>query len=208
MEVDNIPKHLLRDPSKSTHSIYIPDHDTHIPLIMRGVISCLPIWKPSIRELESCRWMELTAETDWDPHSSDFEENEKRALEMEATVTDPTDRSIYAANSLPIMQYDAPLEALPASLMQVSELPPRAIQSVAILDIRSTQRCGQIIRKELSHKWKIGLDASARTLKATTQLSIRNAIHPIQRRFRMEVAQLRYPRLGGRFGRFSSDTIC
>jgi hypothetical protein len=40
-----------------------------------------------------------------------------------------------------------------------------------------------------------------------TQLAIKNAIHPIQWRFRTEVAQLRYPRLGGHFGRFSSDTM-
>jgi len=38
-------------------------------------------------------------------------------------------------------------------------------------------------------------------------LTIRNAIHPIQRRFCTQAAQLRYPRLGRRFGRFSSDTM-
>ena len=48
LEVDDVPKHLLRDPSKSTHSIYIPDHDIRLPLAIRGVISYLPIRKPTI----------------------------------------------------------------------------------------------------------------------------------------------------------------
>jgi hypothetical protein len=55
IEVDDVPKHLLRDPSKSMHSIYIPDHDLRLPLAMRGVISYLPIRKPTVQEMESCR---------------------------------------------------------------------------------------------------------------------------------------------------------
>jgi len=207
LEVDDIPKHLLRDPSKSMHSIYIPDHDIRLPIAMRGVISYLPIRKPTIQEMEACRWVNLTAEAEWDPHSNEFEENEKQAHENEWIVTDPIDRNIYAIQSLLFVQNDEVPEALPASLMNENELLPRAIQSVAIQNVKSTQRRGRITQEELSHKWKIGLETSAKTLTATTQLTIRNAIHPIQRRFRTEVAQLRYPRLGGRFGRFSSDTI-
>ncbi len=43
IEVDDVPKHLAKDPSKATHSIYIPEHDIRIPLSVRGVISCLPV---------------------------------------------------------------------------------------------------------------------------------------------------------------------
>jgi hypothetical protein len=61
VEVDDIPKHLARDPSKATHSIYFPEHDIRIPLTMRGVISCLPVRKPTVQEVESCRWINLTS---------------------------------------------------------------------------------------------------------------------------------------------------
>jgi hypothetical protein len=174
---------------------------------MRGVISYVTIGKPTIQEMESCTWINLTAEAEWDPHSNAFEENEKQAHENEKIVTDPIDRHIHAIQSLPFVQNDVVLEALPTSLMNENELLPRAIQSVAIQNVQSTQRRGKITQEELSHKWKISLETSAKTLKATTQLTIRNDIHPIQRRFRTEVAQLRHPRLGGRFGRFSSDTM-
>jgi hypothetical protein len=175
---------------------------------VRGVTSYLPIRKPTIQEMESCRWVNLTAEAEWDPHSSDFEENEKRAHENELIVPEATDRQIYAIQSLPfVQQNEIGVEALLASLMNENELLPRAIQSITIQDVKSTVRRSQVTQEELACKWKIGLDTSARTLKATTQLTIRNAIHPIQRRFRTQAAQLRYPRLGGRFGRFSSDTM-
>ena len=42
-------------------------------------------------------------------------------------------------------------------------------------------------------------------MQATTQLALRQAIHPLHRRFRTEVAQLRYPRLGGPHGKFHTD---
>lgn len=207
LEVDDVPKHLLRDPSQSMHSIYIPDHDIRLPLAMCGVISYLPICKPTIQEMESCKWVNLTTEAEWDPHSREFEENEKQAHENEQIVTDPIDWNIYAIQSLPFVQNVMVLEALPASLMSVNELLPQAIRSVVIQNVKSTQHRMKVSQEDLSFKWKIGLETSARTLKATTQLTIRNAIHPIQWRFCTEVAQLHYPHLGGRFGRFSSDTM-
>jgi hypothetical protein len=54
IEVDDVPKHLAKDPSKATHSIYIPEHVIRIPLSMRGVISCLPVRKPTVQEVENC----------------------------------------------------------------------------------------------------------------------------------------------------------
>jgi hypothetical protein len=153
IEVDDVPKHLLRDPSKSMHSIYIPDHDLQLPLAMRGVILYLPIRKLTIQEMESCRWVNLTAEAEWDPHSSDFEENEKRAHENELIVPEATDRQIYAIQSLPFVgQNEIGVEALPASLMNENELLPRAIQSIAIQDVKSTARRSQVTQEELAHK--------------------------------------------------------
>jgi len=94
VEVDDIPKHLARDPSKATHSIYFPEHNIRIPLTMRGVISCLPVRKPTVQEVESCRWINLTSDVDWDPHSDDFAENEKKAQENEHITPDDV-RNIY-----------------------------------------------------------------------------------------------------------------
>lgn len=53
LEVDDVPKHLAKDPTKTTYSIYIPEQDIHIPLAMRCVISCLPVRKPTVHEIEN-----------------------------------------------------------------------------------------------------------------------------------------------------------
>jgi hypothetical protein len=205
VEVNDVPKHLS---SKSTHSIYIPEHNLQIPLSMRGVISYIPVGKPTVKELETCRWITLTSDMEWDPHSEDFESNERIACENEISPISPVNRAIYSVmRTSYIEDPSGELHELPASLASEEELLIRAIKSVSIQNIKSSQRRGRVSKEELSRLWKIRLNTSANTLAATTQLAIRNAIHPIQRCFRTEVAQLRYPRLGGRFGRFSSDTM-
>jgi hypothetical protein len=172
---------------------------------MKGVISCLPVRKPTIKEIETCRWILLTSEVDWDPHSDDFAENERKVQENEDIVMD-VERDIF---SVQINRYDiqAAVFMVPCILMSKEELLPRVIRSVKIQNVRTGRREGRITHENLAKMWKIGLDAAANTLKATTQLVIRHALHPLHKRFRTEAAQLRYPRLGGRFGRFSSDTM-
>ena len=204
LEVDDVPKHLAKDPSKTTHSIYIPEQDIRIPLSMRGVISCLPVRLPTVHEIENCRWVTLTSDMEWDPHSKDFEANEQKAHENEH-ITMNVERDIFAIKSLNSPQISDILA--PASLMSQEEFLPCVIKSVTIQKVQSSQRKGRTRREDLAKMWNIGLDTATNTLKATTQLVVRQALHPIQRRFRTEAAQLRYPRLGGRFGQFSSDTM-
>lgn len=84
----------------------------------------------------------------------------------------------------------------------------KIIPTVKISGTQSTtQRYSESLQDKISLLFGIGLDTATRTLNATTQLAIRNSIHPIHRRFRTEVAQLRYPRLGGRYGKFHTDTF-
>jgi hypothetical protein len=172
---------------------------------MRGVISCLPVRKPTIQEIETCRWIPLKSEVEWDPHSDDFAENERKAQDNENIIMN-VERDIFTVQ---ISQYAAQVSdrIMPGSLMSEDELLPRVIKSVKIQNVRSGQREGRITRENKAKMWKIGLDAAASTLKATTQLVVRHALHPLHKRFRTEAAQLRYPCLGGRFGRFSSDTM-
>ena len=62
--VDDVPRQF-----GGTHSLFIPKHNLRIPLRIQGVISSLPVRLPSIEELETCEWIELTAEEEWDPQS-------------------------------------------------------------------------------------------------------------------------------------------
>jgi len=61
--------------------------------------------------------------------------------------------------------------------------------------------------KKLVTNWNIGLEAAKKTLQVATQKGVRHTTHPIEQRFRTRQAQLRYNQLGGRYGRFYTDTF-
>jgi hypothetical protein len=74
--VDDPPKHLSPNP-ETAHSVFIPDYNFRIPLVMQGVISGIPICKPSEVELETCPWIPLTSDELWDPQTTVLAEREK-----------------------------------------------------------------------------------------------------------------------------------
>jgi hypothetical protein len=133
----------------------------------------------------------LTAEEEWDPQSHRLEEQESAYQDTQYTIN-PNDRAIY-----PVMA---------TNIQSLCSKEPAEL-TLSICSAQSSIRKPNISAATLAKRWGIGLDTATRTLHATTQLAIRQAIHPIQRRFRTEVMQLRYPRLGGRHGRFYTDTF-
>jgi hypothetical protein len=88
---------------------------------MRGVISCLPVRKPTIQEVENCRWINLTLKADWDPHSDDFAENKRKAQENELIAPEDV-WDIYLAKTTP---HDMSDTVIAASLQNEQELLPR-----------------------------------------------------------------------------------
>jgi hypothetical protein len=50
---------------------------------MNGVVSAFQTHFPSEQELDSCLWVELTSDKEWDPHSRDFTDR-KRSAEQDA----------------------------------------------------------------------------------------------------------------------------
>jgi len=71
----------------------------------------------------------------------------------------------------------------------------------------TSKRRTKITKEELCQLWGINIEMAAQTLCVTTQNGIRNAIHPIIRRYATKQSRLRYNQLGSRHGRFYSDTF-
>ncbi|MFN9980775.1 MAG: hypothetical protein ACK53Y_12695, partial [bacterium] len=61
---------------KSSHSIKIEEEKIEIPLLLKGVISYFNVRTPTVEEIENLSHVELTLSSEWDPHSSIFEELE------------------------------------------------------------------------------------------------------------------------------------
>jgi hypothetical protein len=192
--VDDCPKHLAPDPSVATHSLFVPQHNLRIPLHLNGVISCIPSHYPSSLELETCQWIELTPSDDWDPHASSFVEEEEQMQVQLDTIHPKHDRSISAVLNesicKPVVSFDQAVS-----------------RKVMVASTTSTPRSTESLKNKIASTFGIGLETAQRTLQATTQLALRNVTHPIHRRYRTDVAQLRYPRLGGIHGKFHTDTL-
>jgi hypothetical protein len=63
--VDECPKHLAPRDNPSTHSIFSPQDDFRIPLMLQGVTSSFPTRTPTKHEIETCQWVYLSNEYDW-----------------------------------------------------------------------------------------------------------------------------------------------
>jgi len=187
--VDDIPKHLSPNPQHATHSIYVPKEDLRIPLQLRGVISCFSSRSPSDQELQTCQWIEMTNSEEWSPDSNSFSEDEAQCERaMETIDSGRLPRQIYS--------------------MQSNEIDDLITNTASVNAATSKHRReSDELRNKVSKTFGIGLETASRTLKATTQLALRHALHPIHKRYTTKVAQLRYPRLTGRHGVFHTDTF-
>ncbi len=209
-----MPRHLSPRPDVATHSIFVPEENFRIPLEMRGVVSLFYTRLPTPEEIESCRWLMFTSEAEWDPHSEDFMQNE-----LAMTLRDPPiNRVIYTANTCNNPGHIPETDGILSSISNVyseglfhEDLNMNSIYTYPdiriIMSRTSSQRRSNITKEDLCQLWGINAEIAAQTLRVTTQKGIRNAVHPIVRRYATKQSRLRYNQLGSRHGRFYSDTF-
>ena len=70
---------------------------------------------------------------------------------------------------------------------------------VQISAFESKQRHHDVNPETLARKWNIGLDQARQTLRVTTQLGVRQAVHPLTRRYRTDLMQQNVKRLNTTF---------
>jgi hypothetical protein len=154
------------------------------------VLSCLSVRLPSFEEIKTCEWIKLTSPEECDPKLC-FLDNRERVHQE------------FDLQSLPVYPKDRTMPSKYTFIKADNGTPELFL---SICSAQSSSRKPSIDVVTLAKQWSIGLDTATRTLNATTQLALRQAIHPIQRCYHTEVMQLRNIRLGGRHGRFYTDT--
>jgi len=196
--VDDCPRHLAPADKPSIHSIYAPDEEFTIPLALNGVTSYFTSRTPTVHELETCKWIILTNEHEWDPHSDYFQSQEQNFQDLEDLPRQHRERSIYkTTTTINRPSYDTDFEQISSALDD----------RYFIAATTTTSRLASTNADDLAKKWCIGIETAKKTLRCTTQKGIRNTMYPIERRFRTRQAQLRYNQLSGRHGRFYTDTF-
>lgn len=167
---------------------------------LQGVTSYFVTRTPTQNELDTCRWIHMTDEYSWDPHSDSFQYQEDAHREIEKADRNNIDRDIYSINSR---------QANPNMSMIYSEL-STAFDNQCIINLSMTKssiKQGGVNAETLAKIWNIGDDIAKKTIQCTTQKGICSTLHPIERRFRTKQAQLRYNQLAGRHGSFYTDTF-
>jgi hypothetical protein len=190
--VDDTPVPLAPMSKPSTHSIHSEEDNFFIPLKMKGVFSYFDSHTPTQDELATCRRIHLTDEYHWDPHSNDFQDQENHIMEHnigDYNIT-PEQRQIMSIKT-----------------WELSNISTAFDDRIMISSANTTKRHYQTAAEHLANIWNIGLQAAKKTIQVTTQKGTRTINNPIEQRFRTRMAQLRYNQLGGRHGRFYTDTF-
>jgi hypothetical protein len=115
----------------------------------------------------------MTSQAEWNPHSDDFETQEQTLREAsDFGITHPQNDERLVGQIIA-----SSITSSPFQFPNPKEISPCL---TTICSATSTQRKPSIAAEALAKQWGIGLDTAQRTLNATTQLAIRQAIHPLQ----------------------------
>jgi hypothetical protein len=178
--VNNVPLHLAPRDKPSTHSIFSPEDEFTIPLVMKGIFSCFPAHTLTWEEIESCKHVKLTDEFNWDPHSGDFQEQEVNLVEhLKGDYNIPSEyrRIMQVTHEQHYSTQEAPF---------FNEWSLRHLVST-----NTSKRAYKTTPEKLAASWNIGLETAKKTLQVTTQKGMRQTTFPIEQRFRTRQAQLR-----------------
>jgi hypothetical protein len=211
--------------------IHDPETDTKIPLQVQGSFTFLKTRSPSLEEIQDCKTIIMTSETEWEPATVELLPRSEAAREIEAIRTEvrvervrvdaqPSEPQVLVGSS----ESDAVLAAVSSALSSVTFL-PRMVSAIQVNSdpsgvvlppahaggqedtqgqrvaaaAKSDVRHSSVTAEELSRKWRIGLYTAKETLKVTTQFGIRHAVHPLRRRYRTDIMQMRLRRLNTTF---------
>ena len=199
LRVEDAPRHFLGH-QDSSHSIVGPD-DTHFPLELDGTVSYLETTYPTEEERHTCRYIDLTSDAPWDPHSSDFAKNEERARDRKPPPT-------HKIDSISTMGRDFRTVCdVTTSLRQIDPILTgdfRHLWNDTISAVTTRNKECRIDAETLARRWCIGLATAQRTLEVTTQSGLRLVSNPLTRRLRTSQQHLRYNILKAQF---YSDTM-
>jgi hypothetical protein len=185
-----------------------------IPLELHGLVPCVPTFKPTQLEFETCDRYELTYEySEYDPSATTFHEQEASMMDSWGNLKvsgyfHPKRRQVCSLH-----QKEAEVELLSSKYSDTSSK-LQDLYSVldegtllAELDDITDNLNKSFVKSETRDKagvdaatlvknWGIGIDATKRTRIVNTQRGIRRMINPsLTKRYETNDRQLRYRRL-------------
>ena len=93
IQVTEIPKIQIEDPTEKDHAIIFPETNFCIPLSLWGIFSYFPTKKPTHDELVDPSEVYMLTPSVWNPHSSHYAHNEENMLDWEGNMREKRDRT-------------------------------------------------------------------------------------------------------------------
>ena len=184
----------------------IPNAHMSIPLTLDGIMSSFESCKPTWEEYETLPWVELTADTPWDPYLSDFSSHEE---DLHASVAGGVSHSndgisspFFLSNQQvatietywQVMSFSFEMDDHADQLISHITVMPydldgNGMSSHVYLEVYSDQTravCSLLMMEQqsvltpevLSKQWHIRLQTAKNMIKVTTQTGIWNVLAP------------------------------
>ena len=93
IEVNDVPKIKVKDPTADHHAIIFKDQEFRIPLALWGVFSYFRSRKPNHDDMVGTENVFLLTPTTWNPHSDAYARNEEAMVDYEGNIKAPKDRT-------------------------------------------------------------------------------------------------------------------
>ena len=210
----------------SIFGILIPSEPLQIPFTLEGVVAGFNTRPPTQDELDNTALhVELTSDVEWIPHTfalslaeedvlnSDDEEKitKLRARHLKVLYSKATKLKIksctqtLAAGQFPFeIQIANEVNALNQTdliLRRVAALTTTdaSLEESGVAAIRTGDVTSDVTPENVARRWMVGLETAKNSLRVTTQQGVRSIPNPATRRFKTQMAHLRYPRLRGMF---------
>ena len=122
VQVREIPKIHVVDPSTDDHAIYFKEGDFRIPLQLRGTFSMFPTSKPSVDSMLNNDKVYLLTPTRVDTHSKHYTENEERMLNWQGEMRQRKDRKPITVSSLSLSLLRISKEQLEPETSEISSV--------------------------------------------------------------------------------------
>lgn len=173
-----------------------------IPFATEGAIVHFDSHYPSDNELENCTAIHLTSREEWDPHNITlpksgkrqwFDDNEIFIGKISRNKANNINRDINQHET------DMIMKSICGGYVE-QELAERMIARVRIGEVHSKGRHSTHSPEHIAKIFRIGLDKAKMMLERTTQLGIRQSLHPLVKRYRVDrINNLHANDLGGKW---------
>ena len=211
----------------SIFGISILSQNLRIPFTLEGVIAGFDSRPPTHKELDDDRLhVELTSDVEWLPEAfalslaeeENPDDNDKKdisalrarrtkilaskaskhkiksCLQVLAASQFPFEMQI--ANEVSAIDQDDPILKRVAALRTIECTSEETIKVAAI---RTGDVTSSVSPENVAKRWMVGFETAKASLRVTTQNGVRSIPNPATRRFKTQMAHLRYPRLRGMF---------